>query len=134
MGPAVVVDNRTGAGGMVGADTVAKARPDGYTLLIGNVGTQSINPSLYKKMPYDPDTAFAPVSLFADLPFVLVVSPTLPAKTPKEFVALAKATPDKLHLRQLGQRRLAAPHGRDLPAGGRRASCARALQGRRRRP
>ncbi|MDM0035004.1 tripartite tricarboxylate transporter substrate binding protein [Variovorax sp. J22P271] len=95
-GQGVVVDNRGGAAGLVGADTVAKARPDGYTLLIGNVGTQSINPSLYKKMPYDPDRAFAPVSLVADLPFVMMVSPTLPAKSVKEFVALAKATPDKL--------------------------------------
>ena len=96
MGPGVVVDNRGGAAGLVGADLVAKARPDGYTLLIGNVGPQSINPSLYKKMPYDPDRAFAPVSLVAELPFVMMVSPTLPAKNVKEFVALAKATPDKL--------------------------------------
>ena len=95
-GQGVVVDNRGGAAGLVGADLVAKARPDGYTLLIGNVGTQSINPSLYKKMPYDPDRAFAPVSLVAELPFVMMVSPTLPAKNVKEFVALAKATPDKL--------------------------------------
>jgi tripartite-type tricarboxylate transporter receptor subunit TctC len=93
-GQSVVVDNRTGAGGLVGAEAVAKARPDGYTLLIGNVGTQSINPSLYK-MPYDADKAFAPVSLFAELPFAFVVNPNVPAKTPKELVALAKASPDK---------------------------------------
>ncbi|MGJ7509216.1 Bug family tripartite tricarboxylate transporter substrate binding protein [Variovorax sp. GT1P44] len=95
-GQGVVVDNRGGAAGLVGAEMVAKAKPDGYTLLIGNVGTQSINPSLYKKMPYDPDRAFAPVSLVAELPFVMMVSPTLPAKNVKEFVALAKASPDKL--------------------------------------
>jgi len=93
-GQTVVVDNRTGAGGVVGAELVAKAKPDGYTLLIGNVGTQSINPSLYK-MPYDADRAFAPVSLFAELPFAFVVNPKVPAKTPKELIALAKAEPDK---------------------------------------
>ncbi|MFM9926355.1 tripartite tricarboxylate transporter substrate binding protein [Variovorax sp. H27-G14] len=93
-GQSVVVDNRTGAGGLVGAEAVAKAKPDGYMLLIGNVGTQSINPSLYK-MPYDADKAFAPVSLFAELPFAFVVNPNVPAKTPKELVALAKASPDK---------------------------------------
>jgi len=93
-GQTVVVDNRTGAGGVVGAELVAKAKPDGYTLLIGNVGTQSINPSLYK-LTYDADKAFAPISLFAELPFAFVVNPNLPAKTPKELIALAKAAPDK---------------------------------------
>ncbi|MDM0118667.1 Bug family tripartite tricarboxylate transporter substrate binding protein [Variovorax arabinosiphilus] len=93
-GQTVVVDNRTGAGGVVGAELVAKAKPDGYTLLIGNVGTQSINPSLYK-LTYDADKAFAPISLFAELPFAFVVNPSLPAKTPKELIALAKAAPGK---------------------------------------
>lgn len=93
-GQSVLVDNRTGAGGLVGAELVAKARPDGYTLLIGNVGTQSINPSLYK-MPYDADRAFTPVSLFAELPFAFVVNPGVPAKTPKELIALAQAAPGK---------------------------------------
>ena len=93
-GQTVVVDNRTGAGGVVGAELVAKAKPDGYTLLIGNVGTQSINPSLYK-LTYDADKAFAPISLFAELPFAFVVNPSLPAKTPKELIALAKAAPEK---------------------------------------
>ncbi|MET3512615.1 tripartite-type tricarboxylate transporter receptor subunit TctC [Pseudacidovorax sp. 1753] len=94
LGQSVVVENRAGAGGLVGADLVAKARPDGYTLFFGNVGTQSINPWLYK-MPYDPDKAFAPVSLFAELPFAFVVNTALPARTPKELVALAKASPGK---------------------------------------
>ncbi len=93
-GQSVVVENRTGAGGLVGAEAVVKARPDGYTMLIGNVGTQSINPSLYK-MPYNADTAFTPVSLFAELPFVLVVNPGVRATTPKELIALAKAEPGK---------------------------------------
>jgi tripartite-type tricarboxylate transporter receptor subunit TctC len=95
-GQAVIVDNRGGAAGLLGADIVAKAKPDGYTLLIGNVGTQAINPALYKKMPYDPDHAFAPVALVAELPFVMMVSTSLPAKSVKEFVELAKATPGKV--------------------------------------
>jgi tripartite-type tricarboxylate transporter receptor subunit TctC len=93
-GQSVVVENRTGAGGLVGAEAVVKSKPDGYTLFVGNVGTQSINPSLYK-MPYNADTAFTPISLFADLPFVLVINPSIAAKTPKELIALAKAEPGK---------------------------------------
>ena len=95
-GQSVVVENKAGAAGIVGADAVAKARPDGYTLLIGNVGTQSINPSLYAKLPYNPDTAFAPVSLICELPFVLMATPSFAAKSPKELVAMAKADPDKV--------------------------------------
>ena len=94
--PTVVVDNRSGAGGVLGADAVARAKPDGYTLLIANVGTQSINPSLYPKLPYNPDTAFAPVSLICELPFVLMGSPKLAANSVKELIALAKANPGKV--------------------------------------
>ncbi|MFM2083344.1 MAG: hypothetical protein RLY95_162, partial [Pseudomonadota bacterium] len=75
-GQSVIVDNKGGAGGVVGVDVVAKAKADGYTLLFGNVGTQSINPSLYKKLPYNFETAFAPVSLVAELPFFLLTSPS----------------------------------------------------------
>src|SRR5262245_13540045 len=92
----VVVDNRTGAGGVIGADAVAKARPDGYTLLIANVGTQSINPTLYPKLPYNPDTAFAPISLICELPFVLMASRKFAPNTVKDLVAFAKANPDKV--------------------------------------
>jgi tripartite-type tricarboxylate transporter receptor subunit TctC len=95
-GQTVVVDNRGGAAGMIGADFVAKARPDGYTLLMGNVGTQSINPSLYPKMNYDPDKAFAPVGLIAELPLAMMINPAVPAKNVREFVALAKSQPGKL--------------------------------------
>ena len=95
-GPTVVVENRGGAGGLLGADAVAKARPDGYTLLIANVGTQSINPTLYPKLPYNPDTAFAPISLICELPFVLMASPKFPPNSVKELVAYAKANPDKV--------------------------------------
>ena len=95
-GSTVIVENRGGAAGILGADAVAKARPDGYTLLIANVGTQSINPSLYPKLPYNPDTAFAPISLICELPFVLMASTKFTPSNVKELVAFAKANPDKV--------------------------------------
>ncbi|WP_256330380.1 tripartite tricarboxylate transporter substrate binding protein [Variovorax sp. YR216] len=107
-GHPVVVDNKGGAAGQIGADSVAKARPDGYTLLFGNVGTQSINPSLYRKLPYDPDKAFAPVSLVAELPLALMVNPGVPAKTPGELIALAKAQPGQMSYSSSGAG--SAPH------------------------
>jgi tripartite-type tricarboxylate transporter receptor subunit TctC len=99
----VVVENRAGAAGIVGADAAAKARPDGYTLLIVNVGITSINPALYAKLPYNPDTAFTPVSLICELPFVLMASPKLPANSVQELVAYAKANPDKVTFASSGQ-------------------------------
>ena len=95
-GQSVVVENKTGAGGVVGVDAVARARPDGYTLLVGNVGTQSINPTLYKKLPYDPDKALAPVGLIADLPFFVLAYPGLPANNVTELIALARKSPGKI--------------------------------------
>ncbi|WP_375140210.1 Bug family tripartite tricarboxylate transporter substrate binding protein [Azohydromonas aeria] len=95
-GQTVVVENKGGAAGQIGADMVAKAKPDGYTLLMGNVGTQSINPALYKKLPYDPDKAFAPITLVAELPLAMMVNPSVPAKTVKEFIAYAKSRPGQL--------------------------------------
>lgn len=95
-GQSVIVDNKGGAGGVVGVDIVAKAKADGYTLLFGNVGTQSINPALYKKLPYNPDTAFAPVSLVAELPFFLLTSTSFTPKSVKDLVAYAKTNPDKV--------------------------------------
>lgn len=94
-GQPVLVENRGGAGGLVGADQVAKAKADGYTLLVGNLGTQSINPALYKKMPYDADKAFAPVALICELPFVMLVRPTMSEKSVQEVVAKAKTKPGK---------------------------------------
>jgi tripartite-type tricarboxylate transporter receptor subunit TctC len=101
-GQPVVIDNRGGAGGIVGADAVARAKPDGYTLLMGNVGTQAINPPLYGKLPYDPEKAFAPISLVADLPIVLVTYPGFKATNVKDLVALGKAEPGKYNFASSG--------------------------------
>jgi tripartite-type tricarboxylate transporter receptor subunit TctC len=92
LGQQVVVDNRAGAGTIIGNDIVAKAPPDGYTLLMG-LSTLAINPSMYAKLPYDALKDFAPVSLAVLSPNVLTIHPSVPAKTVKEFVALAKARP-----------------------------------------
>lgn len=92
LGQQVIVDNRGGAGGTIGADVTAKAPADGYTLLMGTVGTQAINASLYKKLPYDPARDFAAVSLVAAAPVVLVAHPSVHAKSVKELIALAKTT------------------------------------------
>ena len=102
-GQSVVVENRAGAAGILGADAVAKARPDGYTLLIANVGMVSINPALYPKLPYNPDTAFAPISLICELPFVLMASPSFAPNTVKELVAYARANPEKVTFASSGQ-------------------------------
>ena len=92
----VVVENKGGAAGQIGADQVAKAKADGYTLLMGNVGTQAINPALYKKLPYDADKAFAPITLVAELPLAMMVNPSVPANNVKDFIAYAKAKPGQL--------------------------------------
>lgn len=94
-GQAVIIDNRGGAGGNLGLDYASRAKADGYTLLSGNVGTQSINPTLYRKLSYNPDTSFTPIGLFAELPFVLAATPSLPAHDARELVAIARAAPDK---------------------------------------
>lgn len=92
----VVVDNKAGAGGNLGAEAVAKAEPDGYTILFGTSGPLAINKSLYSKLPYDPLTSFAPVIYIGSLPNVLVVNADLPVKTVAELIAYAKARPGKL--------------------------------------
>jgi len=95
-GQPVVVDNRPGAGGGIGADLVAKSPGDGYTLLMGAVSTHAINPSLYAKIPYDPQKDFVPVALVAQVPNILVVNPGLPVQSVKELVAYARAKPGAL--------------------------------------
>jgi tripartite-type tricarboxylate transporter receptor subunit TctC len=94
LGQRFLVENKPGAGGNLGAAQVARATPDGYTLGMGTVSTHAINPSLYKKLPFDPDTAFAPVSLIATLPNVLVVNPSINAKSVPELVELLKKEPE----------------------------------------
>ncbi|MBN8988449.1 MAG: tripartite tricarboxylate transporter substrate binding protein [Rhizobiales bacterium] len=95
-GQPVVVDNRPGAGGTIGADFVAKSAPDGYTLLVGVTGSNAIAQALYPKLPYDVMKDFAPVSMIASAPLVLAVNPDVAAKTATEFLALAKSKPGAL--------------------------------------
>jgi tripartite-type tricarboxylate transporter receptor subunit TctC len=96
-GQPVVIDNVPGAGGSLGADKVAKASADGYTLLMGHIGTLAVNPSLYPALPYDPVKSFAPVAWVARVPNVLVVNPQVAARSVKELVALAKSRPGQLN-------------------------------------
>ena len=96
LGQQVIVDNRGGAGGNIGAAAVVKSAADGYSLLMGTVGTHAINASLYKKLTFDPVKDFAPVSLVAQAAVVLVVHPSVPAKTVNEFIALAKYKPAQI--------------------------------------
>ncbi len=98
----VVVDNRPGAGGNIGTDIVAKSAPDGYTILMGSAGPLAINASLFAKMPFDPIKDLAPVTLAASTPNVLVVHPSLPARTVKELIALARAKPGEINFASSG--------------------------------
>jgi len=95
LGQTIVVENRTGAGGNIGAEVVAKAPPDGYTLLMATVSTHAINPGLYRKMPYDPVQDFAPVAQVGVTPCVLAVNPSLPVQDVKGLVGLLKANPGR---------------------------------------
>lgn len=96
LGQQVVADNRPGAGGSIGADIAAKSPSDGYTIVIGHIGTLAVNPTLYRKLPYNPVTDFQPISLIAKVANIMVVHPSLPAKSVKELIALAKAKPGML--------------------------------------
>ena len=102
-GTPVVIDNRSGAGGNIGTELGARANPDGYTLLVGSGSTLGSNASLYAKLPFDVVRDFAPISLIAAAPFVLVTHPSVPARTVQELVALAKASPGRLAYSSFGE-------------------------------
>ena len=108
LGQQIVIENKVGASGMVGAEAVAKSAPDGYTLLLGNIASLAINVGIYPKMPYDPLKDFTPVVRTVDVNYVLVVHPSLPVKTVAELVAYAKANPGKLSYGSAGSGSL--PH------------------------
>jgi tripartite-type tricarboxylate transporter receptor subunit TctC len=101
LGQSVVIDNRGGAGGTIGTDMAAKAAPDGYTLLLVSVA-HAFNPAMYKKLPYDPEKAFAPIGMVAAGPVALMVHPAVPVHTVNELIALAKAKPGQLNYATAG--------------------------------
>ena len=96
LGQAIVIDDKPGAGGIIGSEAAAKAPPDGYTLIMSNAGAHTVNPGLYAKLPYDPVKDFAPVTLVALAPNILIVHPTLPVRNVKDLIALATAKPGEL--------------------------------------
>jgi tripartite-type tricarboxylate transporter receptor subunit TctC len=102
MGQQVVIDNRGGAGGNIGVEHVARSAPDGYTLVLGHIGTFGSGPSLYAKLPFDPIRDFAPIGLFGGVSNLAVVHPSLPVKTIKELIALARANPGQLNYGSAG--------------------------------
>jgi tripartite-type tricarboxylate transporter receptor subunit TctC len=102
LGQQVVVENRGGAGGIVGTEIVGRAAPDGYTLTVGSAGTHAVNQSLYRKLPYDVLRDFQPVARLADAPSILAVHPSLPAKNVKELLALARARPGQINYASAG--------------------------------
>ena len=107
-GQTVVVDNRGSAGGIVGFELGAKAPPDGYTLLLANGAGLTINPSVYLKLPYDPNKDFQPITQITSGAYYMVINPSVPAKSVKEFIALAKAKPGQLNFAATGTNNLLA--------------------------
>ena len=101
-GQAVVVENRAGAGGLIGADAVSKSAPDGYTLVMGTVSSHAIAPAVYRKMPYDAGADFGAISLVALTPYIITIHPAVPAQSLRELVSHARAHPDKLNFGSSG--------------------------------
>jgi tripartite-type tricarboxylate transporter receptor subunit TctC len=102
LGQPLIIDYKSGAGGAVGADAVAKSAPDGHTLLLANTGTMVINPAVYSKLPYNTLRDFAPVARTAQQPLLMIVNPAVPAKTLQEFIAYAKANPGRVNFGSAG--------------------------------
>lgn len=107
-GQQIVVDNRAGGSGIIASELAARAAADGYTLIMGYVGTHAINPALFAKLPYDPVKDFAPISLVAVAPNILVIHPSLPLRNTRELIALAKSKPGQLYFSSAGNG--SAPH------------------------
>jgi tripartite-type tricarboxylate transporter receptor subunit TctC len=102
LGQPVVIDNRPGAGTIIGTEATAKSAPDGYTFMLGTVSSHAINPALNPKLPFDPVKDFTPLSLVASIPFAMIVHPSVAAKSVQEFVALAKARPGQINYSSAG--------------------------------
>jgi len=102
LGQSVIVENKPGASGIIGSESVARAEPDGYTLVVGSSGTMAINPSLYSKLPYDPLKDFEPITLLSVVPLFLAVNSNFPAQTAAELVGVVKASPDKFNYGSAG--------------------------------
>src|SRR5260370_15117472 len=115
-GQPVIVENRTGANGNVGADYVAKSAPDGTTLLLSDVGALSINPSVYTDMPFDPAKDFSPIVMVSYSPHVLAGHPSVPVANLKELIAYAKANPGKLNFAHSGTGGAPPPPGDEIAA------------------
>ena len=114
IGKTFVIENRPGAGQQIGVNAVAKAAPDGHTLLMATSSAMAVNPTLYKKIAYDPVKDFQPIAMMAHLPFILLVNPALPVNSVADLVKHAKENPGKLELRIGRRRRFASSLRRDV--------------------